>query len=314
VDGQSIAIGVAAGLLAAACHSVFYLLSRHFVMGSGRTGFHLFAMSHALMAVVSAAAIPLLWSPSVPPLRTYAGPLLASCAFYLLGQLGLFTALRRSDASRIAPLLGLKILMLALIAFAGLHVATLRDLLALRPLAWLQWVAVGACVAAAFVLNAAGGRIPAPAVLSTLLAAFAYCLSDLSIGVLVGRLQVAGAFRGTVYGCACTYLLCGLVGLPLALPGRRPERAAWRAAVPVAVFWLLAMVFLYIAFKFIGVLFGNVMQATRGIISVALGASIARWGLFPELETRVTRAVFRRRLIAAVLMCAGIAAFLISKG
>lgn len=224
MDAHSIAIGVAAGLLSAACNSVFYLLSRHFLTGAGRSGFQLFAMSHLLMAVASAVALPLLWSPSVPPLRTYAGPLMASAAFYLLGQLGLFKALRWTDASRIAPLLGLKILMLALITFAGLHVTVLRDLFALRPLAWLQWVAVAACVSAAFVLNAVGGRIPAPAVLGTLLAAGAYCLSDLSIGVLVERLRVVGAFRGAIYGCACTYLLCGLAGLPLALPGLRPDR------------------------------------------------------------------------------------------
>lgn len=306
-------IGILAGLLAAFCHSICYLYSRRYVMRPGHTAFELFAMSHVIMAGMSLVLLPLLWSPAAPPFRTFAWSLAANCGFYLLGQIGLFTALRWTDASRVSPLLGLKILMLAVITVVCLPSAGLRDLLFLRPITPLQWVAVVACVVAALILNEAGGRIPRPALLCILATCLMYCLSDLSIGVLVEHLRVMGNLHGAIFGCSMSYLLSGLVGLPLLAGRSRPDREKWRTAMPVAVSWLFAMFFLYITFKYIGVLFGNIMQSTRGLMSIGMAVLVLRWRLSARVESHVPPRVFWRRMTAAALMTLGIAAFLVSR-
>ncbi len=58
----------------------------------------------------------------------------------------------------------------------------------------------------------------------------------------------------------------------------------------------------------IGVVYGNIVQSTRGVISVALGAAVAAAG-FVHLEERMSRKLFARRLIAAAIMALAIAMF-----
>jgi hypothetical protein len=56
--------------------------------------------------------------------------------------------------------------------------------------------------------------------------------------------------------------------------------------------------------------FGNILQSTRGVMSVVLGAALAQMG-WHELEQRVDRASLLRRLAAALLMTAAIALYVI---
>jgi uncharacterized membrane protein YgdD (TMEM256/DUF423 family) len=67
---------------------------------------------------------------------------------------------------------------------------------------------------------------------------------------------------------------------------------------------------LYCSFGLVGVVFGNILQSTRGIMSVALGAMLAHLG-WHELEQRVDRAMLLRRFAAALLMTAAIAIYAI---
>ena len=76
----------------------------------------------------------------------------------------------------------------------------------------------------------------------------------------------------------------------------------WLYALPFAAAWLLSMVFLYACFALIGPVFGNILQSTRGILSIVLGAGLARLGV-EHLEERVPRAVLLQRIGAALLMC-----------
>jgi len=304
--------GMLAGLACAFSQSLCYLFSRDYVTRSGHTSGELFALSHVWMGVLAAAAWPFLRSPDCPAFATYVWPLLSAGAWYLAGQVGLFTALRWTDASRVSPLLGLKILMLAGIAAAGLHSAALTRLVLLRPVNAPQWVAVAASVLAALILNQAGGRIPVLGAVCILFTCVAYSFSDLSIGVLVERLRSLGELHGALYGCCVTYISTGLVGALLVLRRRPPALDKWRRAFPVALSWLAAMSFLYISFKLVGVLFGNIMQSTRGLISIGLAVLMVRWNLL-HLETRVERGVFWRRAAAAILMAAAIVAFMLGR-
>ena len=306
-------LGVVSGLAAAGFSAVSYLVSRHYGLGQralGRKGaaLRLLAVSHLLMA---ASCIPLTWAAwpaTSPPVQLFAGPLAASVGFYLLGQTSLFAALKRVEASRMAPLLGLKIVMLAVIvSFVLGHVLDTR-----------QWLAVALSVAAAVMLQVGRGAVPIGAFGFVLSCCLSFAISDIFIIRLIDGLQ-AGAMTSSVaisrlhaggLAMALTYGLCGLLFVPLVVALRPYTRTDWVAAAQYASAWLLSMVGLYCCFGLVGVVFGNILQSTRGVMSVALGAALAHFG-WHELEQRVDRVTLLRRLAAALLMTAAIALYVI---
>jgi drug/metabolite transporter (DMT)-like permease len=293
--------GVLCGLAAAFCMSACYLFSRLFVTREGHDAARLFALSHVLMGAVCAATLPFLRSPDAPAMSRFLGPLFGASGFYLLGQVSLFQALRWTEASRVAPMLGLKILILALIS-------TLFSSSAVSP---AQWVGVFLSVVAAFALNQSGGRIPLPALAAVLVCCAGYCASDLSIKALMDRLEAVDELRRPFLAVAMTYVVTGAVGLG-ALPTlrRAPTRRQWIEATPVALSWLVAMVLLFACFKYLGVVFGNIVQSTRGIISILIGGLVARAG-WVRLEQMVGAGVLARRIAAAALMSLAIALFVL---
>jgi len=310
---SELSLGVVAGLAAAFFSAVSYLVSRHYGLGQralGRRGaaLRLLAVSHLLMAAV---CIPLSWAAwpaTSPPLRLFALPLAASVGFYLLGQSSLFAALKRVEASRIAPLLGLKIVMLAVMVSLVLgHVLDTQ-----------QWLAVGLSVAAAVILQAGSGAVPARAFGFVLSSCLCFAISDLWIVRLIDGLQSGVVASETAISrlhagglaMALTYGVCGVLFLPLVAALRPYTRADWLAATRYASAWLLSMAGLYSCFGLVGVVFGNILQSTRGVMSVALGAALAYLG-WHELEQRVDRSVLLRRLAAALLMTAAIALYVI---
>jgi hypothetical protein len=103
-----------------------------------------------------------------------------------------------------------------------------------------------------------------------------------------------------------TYVICGL-GSALWFPfaGGRKVLKDWRPALPFAICWMAAMVLLFACFGLVGPVYGNISQATRGILSIILGFILARLG-FQHLEKRIQRGVLYRRLAAAALMCTAI--------
>jgi uncharacterized membrane protein len=306
-------LGIACGLASAVCSAVSYLVSRQYrlVQGSlGRRGsaLRLLAVSHVLMSAVCMPLTWAAWPATSPSLRLFALPLAASVGFYLLGQSSLFAALKRVEASRMAPLLGLKIVMLAcIVSFALGHVLDVR-----------QWVAVALSVAAAAIMQAGTGAVPARAFGYVLSCCLCFAISDLWIVRLIEGLQSGGMASGASVGrlhagflaLLITYGLCGVVFAPLVLILRPYSRADWAAAAQYASAWLLSMVGLYCSFGLVGVVFGNILQSTRGIMSVALGAMLAHLG-WHELEQRVDRAMLLRRFAAALLMTAAIAIYAI---
>lgn len=288
--------GILFGLAAACSQSASYVFTRLYVVRRRGTVLRLLALSHVLMGVASVAALPFVIPPRMPAPAQFALPLVGAAAFYLVGQTGLFCLVRHVEASRAAPLLGVKIIVLALIAVLALD----------RSLASTQWAAVALCAAAALTLNASGTRLSWRAAGWLLLACVAYSLSDLCIERLVHSLQPAEGVHASVLGVAMVYTICGALGLAVlpAAGGVRPL-PDWTYALPFAFFWLLAMAFLFACFEAIGAVFGNILQSTRGIISVAIGAGLARAGLH-DLEERVGRAVMLRRVLAALMMSGAI--------
>ena len=68
------------------------------------------------------------------------------------------------------------------------------------------------------------------------------------------------------------------------------------------------MLFLYACFALIGTVNGNIVQSTRGIIAILIGAALSKLG-FNELEEKITLNIFIRRIIAGAMMILAIVAF-----
>jgi len=301
----TIALGVVAGLVAAFASAVSYLVSRHHGNRAGGGSLRLLVLGHAVMGL---ACLPLCWwlAPAEWPVsRGWLVPLAGSVGCYLAGQAAVFAALKRAVASRIAPLLGLKLVMLAALVWV----------LPGQGLDGRQRLAVALSVVAAALLQR-GGSLPPEALAAVLAACLGFAVSDLCIVALIDALQPARTASGATLSrlhagslaMSCTYVVCGLaaaVALVL-VPRLRPrERRDGIAAVQYASAWLGGMVALYACFGLIGAVFGNVLQATRGVMAISIGALLARAG-WHDLEEQVDRATFLRRLAAAGLMVVAI--------
>jgi drug/metabolite transporter (DMT)-like permease len=295
-------LGVLLGLGAATSQSLSYIFSRTFSAKHEKSTLPLLAMSHIMMGVMAGVLVPFFWPERFPPAGVYLRPLLGASFYYLAGQAGLFLALKRTVASRIAPLLGLKILILALIAVAWYgQVFTVA-----------QWGAVLMSVSAAFLLNRSGGSIPWQSLAWILFTCFGYVLSDLEIKNMMDAFSYMGLFNATIFCTSASYVLCGAASLGLLPFLEQKDWRTWAGAAPFSLAWFLAMFFLYGCFAVIGVVFGNIVQSTRGVISIFLGMGIARMG-FLHLEDHVPRAILLRRIAAALMMTAAIALFYTSR-
>lgn len=296
--------GIALGLGAAVCQSLSYVFSGLFVRTFRRSPHVLLVMAHLAMGGVSVAALPLVLPARLPPTADYAWPLLGGVVSYLIGQMGLFLALRRTDASRVSPLLGLKLPILVAISVLWLGARYSPR----------QWLAVGLCLVAALILNRSGSRLAAESLGWVLLACLAYCFSDFNIRALVDTLQKAGLSlpRAALVGGFLSYALCGAIAalmLPT-IPWR--DRRMWRYALPFAAAWLGAMLLLFACFGAVGVVLGNIVQSTRGLLSIAIGLLVSSLG-HVHLEARASPGVWARRALAAALMVASIALFSASR-
>jgi drug/metabolite transporter (DMT)-like permease len=282
-----------------------------FVIRRGQAVLRLMVLGHLIMGIASAALLPFFWSPAVKTVVLtphILWPLLGSAGFYMLGQVCIFLALRHTDASRISPMLGLKIAILGLIYTCFCHTSWLSGSPTLAP---MQWLAIAISVGAAFMLSTSSARLPAKVMLAVLAGCLMYCLSDISIYKLVSGMVGLGRFHATMLTVCLTYALCGMVAM-FGLPFIRRSHGwgDWLYALPFSASWFIAMMALYACFGLINVVFGNVIQSTRGLISVLVGVHLAGLGMV-HLEQVTPRSVFVRKLLAAAMMMAAIAIFAI---
>ncbi len=297
------AAGLAAGFAAAFLQSCSYVVSSRYVRESGRPAWTLLPPSFLLMGL---AALPLLAAvrPADPAALAWRPALEAatlSTLFCLAANAAMFFLLKHADSSRASPLLALKVPMLAAFWTFGLG----------RPCSAAQWLGVALVVAAAALLAGAGRRLSRAAWGWLLATCAGYCVADWYI---VRTFEaVAPAFPGflarSLFSLALIYAVTGAASAAL-LPFCRSFGAAdWRRhALPYAALWFAAMVVLYVCFASCGLVLGNIVQSTRGLISVGLGWLVARAGR-TDLEERVGSAVFARRVFAALLLVAAVALY-----
>jgi drug/metabolite transporter (DMT)-like permease len=293
-------VGLILGFLAACFQSFSYLGTKLFIKRHKNDIAVLLAVSHIIMAAISIPLVLFLKPAEMPAFAVYRNALLGAAGFYLLGQLSLFAALTRTEASRVSPLLGLKIVFLAGISVWFMH----------QSLTAAKWSAVGLSTAAALLLSRSGQRISILSLLMIVSACVFYSLSDLNIKLLVDHFRYLGVLRGALLGTGLTYILCATVGITIAWVKRKNiERRTWAWSLPFTLSWFVGVVFLYGCFALLGVVYGNIIQSTRGIVSVGVGYLLAYAGL-EHLEPKITRAVYLKRIAAAIVMTAAVALYL----
>lgn len=221
--------------------------------------------------------------------------------FYALGQALVFASLDRGDVSVATPVLGVKILLVALLvtAFGGQH------------LRWQLWIAATLATAGIALLGRRGGHTAHHHVGRTVvlagLGAFSYAIFDVLVQTWspawgVGRfLPVAMGFSGLL-----SFAIVPRFRAPLtALDG-----TAWR--------WLLAST---IVLGAQGVLFisalahwrnaasANVVYSSRGLWSIALVWLVGHW--VKSREQQLGRSILAWRAAGAVLMMSAIVLVLV---
>lgn len=295
-----ILFGTMAGLLSAGCTAVSYVCSRRFMTRSTLGSRQLTAMSFSLMGLASAAMLPFFLDQPWPPLRTLVLPLLMACGFFLIAQITSFVVLKYIQASRISPLLGMKIIAIAVLT--PLFLGTL-----ITP---TQWVAVGMSVVAALLLIQIGGRLPWQATAGVAVMVICYSLSDIGIVQLVAALDCMG-HGAVMLALVLIYLLAGIVGFLALLVWGIPARSEWKLALPYTTAWFCSAIFYFISLRHLGVVLAIIVQATRGLQSIALGAILAHRG-HHDLEEHVDKLTLVKRIAAAILMAAAIAVYVCS--
>lgn len=294
--------GITLGLGASFCQSLSYLYSRRFLKEYGDDWRMLLALSQILMGGMAAVVLPFIAGMGdLAVMKAALLPSLWAAVFYFMAQGALFAALKRTEASRVSPLLGLKVVVIALIV----------SILGTQHLDWQHWVAVVLSGSAAFFLNEIGGRIPGKAILFICFTVTGYSLSDMNIKELLIALEPAG-LKGPFIGVCLAYIISGILGGMMLVRTGIPDKRAWMFALPHAVTWFASMFLFYWSIVFINLVFAVIVQATRGLISIWMGVIVAKLG-HEHLEKPLGRSVVWKRAAAAVLMALAIVLYSFAK-
>ena len=297
-------LGIICGFCAALIQCVSYIFSKKYIHKDG-TAFQLLIASHLIMGILAAICLGiLLLENNLPPFKDYWLELLKVDGFYLLAQMSFFMAISKTEASRVAPLLGLKIIFIALLGITFLR----------YQLSCWQWGAIVICFSGAVLSNWSGKSIPRIGALWLLGAVFGYSLSDISIKQLINciGIETGQGIMTILIAASVSYFYLGIFSLFIILFTRSIKSKHLKPALVFSCWWFAAMLFLFTCFGLIGPLFGNIVQSGRGIIAVLLGALVAKFG-WSEHEKKVSRSVLIRRVAAALLIAGSIVLFALTE-
>ncbi len=296
--------GILLGLGAALSQCFAYLISRAFVVQHRHAFVQFLLTSHLYMGVMALLVLAAAWPAGMPLPRQAMVPLAGTTLFYIIGQAAMLLLMRFINPSRVAPLLGAKILVLAVLATAFFG----------YRLSGPQILAVIACAAAVLLLNATGGGLSIRAGAVLLVACTGYSLCDLYIQALIISLRPLPPLHAAMLAGALSYVLSGLLSLAI-LPWliRRRHLVSWRYALPFSLLWYGAMLGLFGCIGYVGPVFGVILQSSRGLMALAIGVVVARLGWL-HIETRLSRPVLVKRAVAALLMSLAIGLYAATAG
>lgn len=235
----------------------------------------------------------------IHPLVDYWQPALTALLFFG-GQALTFTALMRGDVSVITPVMGTKVILVAL--FSGLLRA------GEVPLPW--WIGAALSTAAISLLHI-GGESRRRNAGRTVVLAFGSAVS-FSLGDVLLQKWVHGWGPGNFF--PPMFLIVALMSVAFvpffAAPLATLSVAAWRWVVPGALLLALNNAGVVLAVVLVGsATVVNIIYSVRGLLSVLLVWLIGHW--FTNEEKHLGGRVLRLRFVGAALMVAAIVLVLV---
>ena len=289
-------MGIFAAALCALLQSFSYISSAAF-MKRYNSSFSLMIYSQVAMGIVS-IPISILFFP-----RGLFNDIPLLCAFMLLwiivtcaGQFFFFLTQKHIESSRLSSLLGLKIVVLAVLTtFFG------NNRISLMQLAAIILATTGA-------VSMNGGKSTRPVTIKAICflmsTVITYCLADLVETRLLNMSRSGNIWCDGLGVCATCYMILGFTMIPLFKKWKFSyERLKFGA--PYGVLYFSSQVALFVSFGLIGPVFANVIQSSRGMISVAIGIMLCRVGL-SNLDANGDKKLWIRRMICAIIMTAAI--------
>ena len=289
--------GMIGGFITALLFSCSYLGSAFFIR-KHNSSLELLIFSQLFMGAVSLLLLPFfIPAPDGGARLKFLLFLLVWMAAFSAAQGSFFYAQKYIESSRISSLLGLKILVLALMwmLFYG------------KTLNLWQSIGIVLSVIAAVGMNWSGGHFALKGVAGVAVTIICFCLTDFAGFEMVYAVGTDNIVKSGITVALFAYALLGIVTLPFLIKVRW-SRQKQLDAIPFALFWLPSQFTVLICFGLLDPVFGNVIQASRGVISVFLGMLACRIGL-NVMECRISKKLWIRRILAALLMVGGIACF-----
>ncbi len=284
--------GIFCGLTAAVLMSVSYIFSKRFILRNS-SAVYLTLYAQTLQGIFGIILLCCIWDQFRLPLCRHSVLLVLGSGFcHIFGNFCFFRTLKELEASRLSSLLGLKIAMLGMINL----------LIFGKVIGLWQWAAVGMATVAAVGMNFTGGRITAKAIFWLFLTLLGYSFGDLVGTYLFDAIQADSRFLQSLASVGASSLVSAVMLQPLFLSKKFPKKLSYAAdAAPYAVCWFTSLLFLFDCFSNMGVVYGSILQAMRGIFSILLGVLVVRLG-FAGYEPSVSRRAWIRRFMMAVLM------------
>lgn len=258
------------------------------------------------MGIISIPGLFFTWRPELwTRIELYMPVTLAAVLFYLVAQGTMFIVQKQIDSSRIVPLLGLKLIILAIIN--GL-------ILRSEIYGMWQYLAIICTILSAFFLNKAGTKISFLLFFYVFITCTGYSLSDTFLKVQIHKIMSLGyenLLIGALTSTFVCYLISGIISVMLFPCFHRKTKASWGtwcSALPFSICWITSIVMLLVCFAQLGTVNGNIIQSTRGIIAILIGGLLAKLG-YNKLEKKITALIFYKRLFAGFLMVLAIYLF-----
>ena len=205
-----------------------------------------------------------------------------------------FRAVNEIEASRLSSLLGLKVIVIALIML----------LLNKTQLRMPHYAAVVMTAVSAVGMNFSGVRISRRGALFLALTLLGFSTTDITAAQFVRMMPGRAVTLNAICVTSLSYIILGVISAA-ALVRMRFERGPLLGALPYGALWFTAMLLLFASFGIVGVVFGSIIQASRGLISVLLGVMLARTG-FVGADPDVPRRIWIRRAVMALVMIGAI--------
>jgi len=299
--------GIIVGLGAALLQAFSYLISRHLLVQEKLGPKDLLLRAHIFMGLISLAGLPFTWmTPENTPL--FIRGLFVGSLGYFAAQGLFFWSIRHAPASRIAPMLGLK-----LITSAILMIFIRGEML--LP---LQILAVALTVLAAVAVQYSGEKIPLKPLVGTLSAGVCFGCSDLGISWMCDGLYADASSRSpwvAIHTVLFTYTFIMLPCLAISLiKEKTPKKLIKKldgGSLLYATVWLMAMFCLFYTFSTVGIVFGGIVQATRGPLAVFLAVALVSLG-WHHLEMQRSRTDFIKQALSALMMASAMALYCIA--